>query len=317
MAQMKAWNRILTVVLSSDKLGKSFSYGTNYLKGKDDLGINVTLNKFMSTLKDTGIIEINNLTYSEISQIIIGQFYNVQVWCGYKSATVNKIFDGGVLYISNRLNSDKTHTAVILVGSQLVARYGQSRINLTLNSGINLYSAIEFICRRAGIKDSNVSTQFKKKFIQEVMNVNDSVGSWLDKLCENNHNYITNSDKILENTLSIFDAALSNSRVIPLDKSDILLTGGYPRLTNEGLSLTLLPTFNFTCGDVIKIDNNILNVYTSNKEEIKKNYGAYFNAKGEYMITEMTYKLNNRSQTFNLELKCKNRDRISSYVGGT
>lgn len=316
MQQIKAWKRVLTVVLTSAKLKKSFTFGANYVQGQQDLSINVKIKKYMSALKDTAVIEIDNLTYNEISQIVMGEFYDIQVWCGYQKGNVNKVFAGGVLYISNRLNADRTNTLVILGASNIVAKYGQSRINLTLNSGINLYSAIEFICRRAGMTNSNISTQFKKTFLTEVMNVNDNVGSWLDKLSEVNQTYITNSDSILENTFSIFDAALSNSRVIKLDRADVLLTGGYPRLTSDGLNLNLLPTFNFVCGDVIKIDNAILDISVTNREEVVANYPAYFNQKGEYMITEMTYNLNNRAQTFNLQLLCKNRDRISAYAGG-
>ena len=316
MEQRKAWKRVLTVVLTSTKLKKSFTFGANYLKGKDDLNIKASINKFMSSLKDTCVVEIDNLTYNEITQIIMGEFYNLQIWAGYEKGNINKVFDGGVLYLSNKLNDDKTSTLIILGASQLVAKYGQSRINLSLNSGINLYSAINFICRRAGIQNSNVSTQFKKVFLQEVMNVNDSVGSWLDKLASNNGSYITNSDGILENTFSIFDSAVSNSRVIALKNSDILLTGGFPRLTNEGLELTLLPTFNFICGDVIKIDNSILDISVTSQQEISKNYGAFFSQKGEYMITEMIYVLQNRGPSFNLKLNCKNRDRISAYIGG-
>lgn len=315
MEQKKAWKRVLTVILTSRKLKKSFTFGANYLQGKDDLSIKATVKKYMSSLKDTAIIEIDNLTYSETTQIVMGEFYDVQIWCGYQKGNINKIFDGGVLYISNRLNSDKTNTIVILCASNIVAKYGQSRINLTLNSGINLYSAIEFICRRAGVPNSNVSTQFKKVFLEEVMNVNDTAGSWLDKLCNVNETYITNSDSIMQNTFSIFDSALSNSRVIKLKNSDILLTGGYPRLTSDGLSLSMLPTFNFMCGDIIKIDNSILDISITSREEISKNYAAYFSQKGEYMITEMTYVLKNRAQTFNLELSCKNRDRITAYIG--
>lgn len=316
MDQKKAWKRVLTVTLKSTKFKKAFVFGENYLEGKDDLYIRANIKKYMSSLKDIATIEIDNITYNEMSQIIMGEFYDVEIRAGYQKGNINKVFSGGVLYLSNKLNPDKTNTLYILCASNLVAKYGQSRINLTLNSGINLYSAIEFICRRAGVPNSNVSTQFKKIFLDEVMNVNDNVGTWIDKLCSNNSSYITNSDSVLENTFSIFDSTKSNSRVIALKNSDILLTGGYPRLTTDGLTLNMLPTFNFICGDIIKIDNSILDISVTTKEEIAKNYAAYFSQKGEYMITEMNYELENRGQTFNLELHCKNRDRISAYIGG-
>ena len=311
---MKAWMRAIKIVFRSSKLKKQFVYGTSD-NDNDELNISCSVYKYMSALKDTATIKIKNLTYNEITQLIIGEFYDVEIWCGYRKGNVNKIFTGGVLYISNKLEGN-TNTAIILCASNLVAKYGQKRLNLTLNSGINLYSAINFICKRAGITNSNVSTQFKKQFLDNIMTVNDTTGSWLDKLCSNNSSYIMNSDGITNATLSIFDSAKSNSRVIKLKNSDIQLTNGYPRLTSEGLSLTLLPTFNFMCGDTIEIDNSIIDISVSNQSEISKNYGGYFSQKGQYMIYEMVYVLQNRGAVFTLEMKCKNRDRISAYVGG-
>lgn len=313
---MNAWKRVLTITLTSKKLHKSFTFGANNIVGGENLSIACTGYKYMSALKDTMTIKIDNLTYNEMTQLIMGEFYDVDIYVGYEHGNVNNIFSGGVLYISNKLNDDRTNTVIILCASKLVARYGQSRLNLTLNSGINLYSAINFICRRAGMPNANVSTQFKKQFLTEVLNVNDTSGSWLDKLCKANDKYILNSDSITGQTFSIFDAAKSNSRVIKLDKSNITLTNGYPRLTTDGLELTLLPTFNFMCGDTIQIDNSIIDISVESKEEIQKNYGAYFSQKGQYMIYEMQYVLQNRGNVFSLKLKCKNRDRISSYIGG-
>lgn len=313
---MEAWMRALTVTLTSTKLKKQFTFGANYVNNRPDLNIDVTVNKYMSSLKDHAIVRIDNLTYNEITQIVMGEFFDIDIWTGYRNASINKIFSGGVFYISNQLNANKTHTAIIICTSKMVAKFGQSRLNLTLNSGINMYSAINFICRRAGMPNANISTQFKKQFLDEVMNVNDTATSWLDKLCSENTNFIQNADAITGQTFSIFDAAKSNSRVIKLTPGNILLTGGYPRLTTDGLKLTLLPSFAFMCGDVIQIDNSIIDISVTSKSEVSKNYAAYFSQKGQYMIYEMNYHLCNRDSDFTLTLLCKNRDRISAYVGG-
>ena len=119
------------------------------------------------------------------------------------------------------------------------------------------------------------------------MTINDTPGTWIDKLCAKNTNFISSSDSITNQTFSIFDAAKSNARVIKLDANNIVLTGGYPRLTSDGLELTILPTFNFMCGDVIKIDNSIVDISVNSRDEISQNYAAYFSQKGEYMIYEM------------------------------
>lgn len=313
---MEAWMRVLTVTLTSTKLKKQFTFGANYTKGKDDLNIDVTIHKYMSSMKDEAVVKIDNLTYNEITQLMMGEFYDIDIYTGYRKANIDKVFSGGVFYMSNKLNANKTNTLIIICTSKLVAKYGQNRLNLTLNSGINLYSAINFICRRAGIPNSNVSTQLKKEFLDEVIQINDTATSWLDKLCSSHTNLIPNADATLGQTFSIFDANRSNNRCIKLTPNNILLTGGYPRLTSEGLDLTILPSFNFMCGDTIQIDNSIIDVSVSTKSEVAHNYAAYFSQKGQYMIYQMVYRLQNRGSDFTLRLMCKNRDRISAYVGG-
>lgn len=312
---MKAWIRNLSIVLTSHETGKRIVIGENHRLGNIDLEINVSINKYMSVLKDVATVTISNLTYSEVTQIVMNKFYDIDIYAGYRSASTNKIFSGGVLYISNQLESDRTNTIIILCTSQLVARYGQTRINLTLNSGINTYTALKYICKQAGIKNSNVSKSLKQDVINEVITANDTITSWIDKLASNNNNYIVNSDSILDSTFSIFDASKSNNRVIVLNENNITLTGGYPKLTNEGLTLTCLPTFNFMCGDVIKIDNALIDVSVSSKNEISSNYASYLNNKGEYLIYEIKYILSNRGNSFMLQLTCKNREKISNYVG--
>ena len=313
---MDAWIRNIKVELTSTKLKKKFTFGQEFFQGRMDLNLDITVNKYMSSLKDQAIVKIDNLTQGEIVQIIMGEFYNVDIYCGYKESGLSKIFSGGVFYISNQLNSDRTSTAILICTSHLVARYGQSRLNLTLNSGINLYSAISFILRRAGAANSNVSTQLKKEFLDNVTTVNQTATSWLDELCSNNTNLIQNTDAIFDSTFSIFDAARSNNRVIKLTPENILLTGGYPRMTTGGnLTLTILPSFAFMCGDVINIDNSIIDISVSSRDEVMQNYGAYLSQKGNYMIYEMSYHICNRSSDYTLQLKCKNRDRIAAYIG--
>lgn len=281
----------------------------------DVLSIDIEGNKYMSTLKDTCSIRIDNLTYSEIINIIDGEYYDVEVFCGYKNASEIKIFSGGVLYVSNQLNDRKTNTAIILCASKLVAQFGQKRINLSLNSGINMYSAIKFISRQAGITDANISEQFKTKYLQQKSVVSDSVGGWIYQLTNENDMYIANSDNIFGSTFSLFDANDSNRRVINLQESNITLTAGYPRLTTEGVRLTLIPTFPFVCGDVIKLDNSLINMGVSNNDEASKILGNFLDDDGYYMIYEISYSLQNRGSSFSIEILAKSRSQLRKITG--
>lgn len=315
----QAWIRLLEVHLVSTKLKRKFVFGRREsLDGslREQLNIDVIGYKYMSSLKDSCTIRIDNLTYTEVVSIIKGQYYDVEVKCGYRSSGLKTIFKGGVLYISNSLNSDKTNTIIILCASQMIAKYGQSRLNLSLNSGINLYSAINFACKKAGIKNANISSQFKKKFLQDTTNVDNTIASWLDKLAQENESYIVNSDSIADSTFSIFDATLSNQRVIKLKNDFIDLVGGYPQLTNQGLSLSIMPTFSFLCGDVIEIDNSLISLPVQDKSELSKNYGYFLDKDGQYMIIEQSFHLQNRGASFSITLSCKARNLISKLSGG-
>lgn len=307
----RAWMRVLRIKFTSTKLKNVIEFGT--ANKNQELTISVTGTKYLSPLKDAFTIQIKNLTYSEIIRLIDGEYYDVEIIAGYKNGNQATIFKGGVLYISNRLNSDRTQTAIILCASELVAKYNQKKLNLTLNSGINLYSALKFVCERAGIPNSNVSTEFKKEFITNVLTINDNCGSWLEQMLNSTSGYI-NSDSCLNSTLNIFDANNPDVRVISLDSSNIILTGGYPRLTSEGLKFTMLPTFNFMCGDIVKIDNSIIDISATSQSQSNKMYGNYLDKNQSYFITEQRYSLSNRDSEFSLELTCKSRNLLSNIT---
>ena len=154
---MKAWMRVLRVTLTSRKLKKQMVFGNSQFTTGFDLAIDVSGYKYLSSLKDNCTVKLTNLTYNEVMQIIVGEFYDVKIEAGYRDSSVQTIFDGGVLYISNAREDATTNTVIILCASKLVARYSQSRINLTLNSGINMYSAIKFGLKRAGISEVTIS----------------------------------------------------------------------------------------------------------------------------------------------------------------
>ncbi len=310
-----AWIRLLSVKLSSTKFKKQMVFGENHLGGNPDLNIVVSGNKYMSALKDACTIKISNLTYAEVVQIINGEFYDVEITCGYKTTGGFTIFKGGVLYISNAIEDNKTNTIIILCGSNLVARFHQRRLNLSLNSGINVYSALKYVCRLSGIQEATISSQLKKVLLNEMTTCKGTAASIFDAFAQTNENLIINSDASLFGEFSIFDATRSNARVIRLEQSTIELSGGYPQLTTDGLRVTLLPTFGFMCGDVIKIDNSIIQIPVQSQSEIQKNYGYFIDEEGKYMIFEIAYNLCNRSAQFSMELTCKKRQFVSDYFG--
>lgn len=328
---IKAWMRILRVTLTTKGPGENgkarqLVFGDNERTGRQlegiksnfnsaDLSISISGNKYMSTLKDNCTIKISNLTYVQIIQIISGEFYNVKVEAGYRTSSVTTLFEGGVMYISNLRESVETNTVTILCASHLVARFGQRRINLSFNSGINLYSAINFVCKVGGVPNPNISTQFKKKFAEDIINANASAASWVDILTKQNGSYIASSDCIGNSFMTLFDASKSNARVIKLNEDNLILTNGFPRMTTEGLVFSMMPTFAFQCGDTIVMDNSLIQINVQSQSDATKNWGGLLDENGQYMIYEIHYQLENRGQNFFLEINAKTRSKISAYLG--
>lgn len=305
----KAWMRQLSVTLTSTKYKKSMVFT------QDSFAMTVTGYKYMSVLKDSCTIKISNLTYSEIVQIIDGEFYKVEVKCGYRGSGEFTIFKGGVLYVSNDLGDRRTNVVTILCASELVAKYGQRRLNLSLNSGINLWSATKYVCRRAGFKDTELTSTLKSRFIDNTMNVSDTVGAWVQKIANENGTLLTNTDGQNGAILSIFDANDANLRVIELTDRNISLTGGYPRLNSEGVTLTVMPSFNFQCGDIIKLDNSIVNLTVQSASEASKNLGFKLDPGSQYFVYQIRYTLQNRGQSFGMEILAKSRSLLSRVTG--
>lgn len=311
MQEKKAWMREIIINFTSKKIKKSISFGTDEV----NLAMSISGHKFMSSLKDDCTIRITNLTYSKIIELIAGEYYDVEIFAGYRHGNMPKIFKGSVLYISDELQTDRSHVAIIICTSTMVAQFSQKRINLSLNSGINMYTALKFICDRAQITNANINTSLKQKILTEVSQINSGVPNFINTLTDQNDTFVVNTDETEGNSFSIYDYTY-NQRIFTVTQDMIDFTGGPPRLTSSGLNLSLMPTINLKCGDVIRIDNALLNISANTKEEALKYYGNYLDKDGKYMIYEIDYDLENRGSSFSLNLSCKSLSIFSNLIGG-
>ena len=310
--------RYLEVVLKSTLLKKQYSIKTNYDKNKiqnDSLDINIKGSKYLSSLKDNVTISIKNLTYKEILNIIDGQYYDVEIKCGYRDSNIFTIFKGSVLYVSNRYDSVKSNTVIILATSNMIAKFGQSKLNLNLNSGINMYNAIEFICRRAGINNSYIDDDFKNKILREVTECSGDIGSWLDKFTSSN-NLVVSSDSSNTLDMSIFNPVRKDSRLIKLNRDTICVEEGYPTISSNGVSFTCLPSFNFTPGDTIQIDNSLIDMSVSSKNEVYENKSFYLDSNGRYVIFQIDFILQNRGTSFNVNIQARSKSMMNNMIEG-
>lgn len=313
MAQINCWMRDIAVILTSKTLNKQMIFGQNWKEGKEDLDITINGSKYLSALKDEFTIKIDNLTYNELLELVVGQYYDVEIKCGYRSSGIHTIFKGAILYISNDIESRKTQSIIILCASKLVAKYGQQRLSLGLNSGINMYSAINFLMRRAGVKNSNVSEEFKNRIIRESEQVSSTINSFIENFTQAN-NMLINSDSSYGNDVTIWSPYRTDTRLYDLTSNVTILVGGYPQLTSDGLSMSVLPSFNFMPGDTIKIDNSIINLGVYSKSEVFSNKGFYLDEDGKYMIFQLSYNLQNRGSEFSVRILAKSRGLMSKIT---
>lgn len=311
--KVNAWMRVLEITLISKTLKKKITFGNNWEKGLNDLNIKVEGSKYLSSLKDRFTVTITNLTYKEITELIAGQFYSIEIKAGYRTSPPSTIFKGGVLYISNVLDNATTNSVVILCASEAVSKYGQKRMNLSYNSGINMYSAISYICKKAGCSSDNayIDNNFKSRILKEVEVADGKITNWLDLLCEK-EGYVVSTDSTNGSDISIWNARNKDFRKINLTNENIILTGGYPRLSTEGLVISVLPTFSFCPGDVIKIDNSIINIGVNSEEDAYKNLGQYLDDNGNYVIYQIDVNLENRGSSYSYTLNCKSKSLYSS-----
>lgn len=325
---MANWIRVLKVIFTEhlgNNKGREIVFGDNF--PKPDLNIECDVYKYASSLKDYATIKITNMTYNEVIKMTANKLFDVKIICGYREQEEITIFDGAVARINNSFESDRSNTMIIFCTSKFIARYCQSQLNFTLNSGINVYSAIKFMCSRAGMKEEDmmISPQLQKQVLsQSISNSNQNIASFLSAVCKNNSSYIVETDAANGACFSIFDAAKSNYRVIRIKDSQLL---SYPTLSSDGLDLTTFASFNFKCGDTIQVNNALINLEeTTNLSSLSKQSGMYIDTSakidsqgdsyGSYMVLECIYKLQNRGPNFSCRLKAKARSLISNYVGG-
>lgn len=306
---MKAWLRELKVELISASLKKKFVFGDNWRSGKDDMAITVTGSKYLSSAKDQFTVKISNLTYNEICQLIAGQYYYIKIYAGYRSSSENMLFNGYVIYISNQLNSDRTSTAIILCGSKLRAKYGQSRMNLNINSGINMAAAIKFIMKRAGVTNANIDEDLANRIVKQNMTVKSTSTNWLETFAATN-DMIVNTDSTYSNDVTVIYPYRTNNRVITLTEKNCVIIGDYPQLSSDGLTMTVLPTFNFMPSDVIVVDNSIIDISTENAKKLTN--ANFLDENGKYLITQLDYNLQNRGTSFSVSITARARSLYSS-----
>lgn len=320
---IRTWIRVLYVRFYNEANTMSLTIGKSVDDSQKPM-ISVSGNKYLSPVKDNFTVKIYNLTYKQLIDIMEKKLFRIQIFCGYldnqpfDSFDGKKIFDGGVINIVNDKKDWKDNVATFVCASRFVAKAQEWRCNVSFQSGINLYSAIKYIGKRAGMTNMNIDDSFKYKFLSEASTAESSPASYLEKISESNNSYFMNTDYSNGSEVNIFDSSRKTNRQIIIDPNKGMIIGDAPELTSNGLTWTSLPVTNYLPGDLAKIDNALINV-SSGQDSYSGATSApnavYFDNQGLYYIFDLSYNLNNTSGDFLVKIHCKSKSLFKSLTG--
>lgn len=307
---MIAWIRKLVVKLSSSSVNKSISFGDDY-----GLKIKVTGHKYLSSLKDEFVVKIYNLDYFWLTKLIKDGYDEIEIFTGYKSFKTppKRLFKGGILNISNDRTEIETSCVILVCTSLAIAKQANSYVNLTLNSGLNMYSALEFISRIAGFNNVNIDNSFKNLYVQDSLVTQGTGANALNDFANSTDYINVSSDSSEGSIISIFNLTSSSQRVIDVTSSQGMIINGRINLTSEGITFDSLPVFNFMPGDVVRIDNALLTWAFDNRTDAMKGQSIVnqIDSSGLYIVWNIDYSLNNAGGDFKLTLHCKSKSLYS------
>ncbi len=307
------WMRQIEIRLYSELTHKKIVFGGT---DKNQLNISVKGGKYLSSLKDKGTCTISNLTYAQITEIILGKYYQIEIWAGYRTQQLQCFFRGEVSYISDKIRARRDHECYILFASKMVAAYSQQRMNFNLNSGINLYAAFNYICLTNGISASHLPQSLKNEFLEEVTSNWGTPATLCEQLANNTSSFSIDTDASIDGGGVVDCTTFRDKRMIRLNPNTINFTRGNPTLDSDGLHITLLPTFCFKPGDIIIIDNAILDLSISNAEQVASTFKSnYIDPNGAYMIIDLEYNFENRGATFEINVRARSMNIIANITG--
>lgn len=309
------WMRIVEVRLTSSITKKKIVFGGSE---PNQFRISVKINKYLSALKDNGSAEISNLTYAQITELILGKYYDIEIWAGYRTQQLQCFFRGAVSYISDKIRARRDNTCYILFASKMVAAYSQSRMNMNLNSGINLYAAFNYICLQKGISSAHLPASLKNEFLREVTSNYGTPATLAEQLAANTRDFSVDTDASIDGAGVVDCTNLRDKRQIRINPDTINFAKGNPTLDKDGLHMILLPTFCFKPGDIIILDNAILDVSISDPNSVASTFKAnYLDPNGAYMIIELSYDLNNRETLHEITVKARALSIIANITGAS
>lgn len=273
----------------------------------DNYAIYVNGTKNLALTADSGVIRINNLSYNIIALITALKLYRLTVNVGYRSNdSLITVARGEVSYIQQKIRSRRDTETYISFASELVAGWSQNRINFSMRSGTNIYDMFYrlFIGQGAPVNTVEFDKRLRNMVASNILTASGNTTNAIDMALasKTSTNLLAIADGSADATgkiISITD--ISEKRVIPINKNFINIANGNPTVTQDGLDIELFPVFNLVPGDIIQIDNRIIDTSQgmTTTEGVLNNYNTnYMNPDGLYILKQINYTFENRGTTF-------------------
>lgn len=317
------WMRHINVRLYSKDLNQYIIYGENRKideNGKEEFrdSLNIVIDgyKKIATAANYGVVQISNLSYEDIIKIIDGKFYKIEIWAGYYMGSFRCYYSGTVAFISQKISTNKDYTAYITFANDYIANWTQQRLNFNLNSGINMYAAFEYMAKRNGFESKYIDPKLKNIILNKSIQMYGTAKSFTDMLSDMQNDVFATSDPGAWGEAIDISTLDGKAQYIINDKT-LIFESGNPTLDKTGLHFRMMPTYNFNVGDIVIVDNRLIDISESNVSENKTAFksmyldttladaqSGYKNF-GQYMIREIHFHFENRGMTFCLEVTAK------------
>lgn len=350
------WMRILKVTLYGDKVNSDGTRSAVVLGNADSAGeiqkieladgsvievpaygltMNISGSKYLSTMQDNFVITIYNLDPMTIYELVNKGYLNVKIEVGYRSIVndngepiLTTIFKGGVAYISSDTSDIKTQTTYIVCTNQMIAKYSQTRLNLSFRSGMNIYTMMKFIARRAGLGSIYVSEELKGQNLYEDMMTENALPQLIDRVIDDSLNdefgtanvYAAMGDSSWDtgedgcSALSVLDISRVPLRTLNISADSGLLINGPCNVTSDGVKFDALCTFLLMPGDQLHIGGSLLNFYFRNQNEMLQSNSitSQIDKKGDYIVFQIDYSLSNADGQCKQSVHCKSKSLIQN-----
>lgn len=304
------WIRMIEVTLTSRITNQKLVF--NNFDPKHQFNIDINGVKEVATNKDNGTLTITNLEYDTLMQIVLCEFYDIEIKVGYKSAgNLQTVVKAEVSFITQKIHSKHDVDTYITFASPMVAKFSQSRLNFSLNSGINIYGALNYICQLSGIgKNANIDQTLKLNFLKNVYQNYNTAATVFDDINKISGNYMISVDGSEDGSV-INILNIANTKRIKVDPNHMNISKGNPTVSSDGLKISLLPTRNYCPGEVLVIDNGLLDVSIQNASSVTSTFNTnYLDQNGQYMIIRVDYHFQNRGPAFEYNIQARALDII-------